>query len=73
MGLTWDEFLKLATIITNLYGSIYYFDKKEIEIKEKNQRVVIAARGYLDFFNDLKYIHFMNEVRISFTNIIIIF
>ena len=67
MGLTWDEFLKLATIITNLDDSIYYFDKEEIEIKEKNRRVATAAKNYLEFFNELKYIQFMNEVRISFT------
>ena len=66
MGLTWDEFLKLATIITNLDDSIYYFDKEEIEIKEKNRRVATAAKNYLEFFNEMKYIHFMNEVRISF-------
>ena len=67
MGLTWDEFLKLATIITNLDDSISHFDKEEIEIKEKNRRVATAAKNYLEFFNELKYIQFMNEVRISFT------
>ena len=69
MGLTWDEFLKLATVITNLADSIYYFDKEEIEIKEKNRKVAAAAKDYLEFFNDLKYMQFMEEVRISFTKI----
>ena len=69
MGLTWDEFLKLATVITNLYHSIYYFDKEEIDIIEKNGRVAAAAKDYFEFFNDFKYMQFMNEVRISFTKI----
>ena len=69
MGLTWDEFLKLATVITNLDDSIYYFDKEEIDIKEKNRRVAAAAEEYQEFFNDFKYMQFMNEVRISFTKI----
>ena len=73
MGLTWEEFLKLATVITNLNYSIYYFDRTKKEIKAKNQRVAAAAKDYLEFFEDLKYIHFMNEVRISLTNVIIIF
>ena len=73
MGLTWDEFLKLATIITNLEDPIYYFDRKEIEIKEKNRRVAAAAKDYLELLNDPKYLEFMNEVRLSLTNVIIIF
>ena len=73
MGLTWDEFLKLATIITNLDDSISYFNRTKKEIKENNQRVAAAAKDYLEFFEDLKYIQFMNEVRISLTNVIIIF
>ena len=67
--LTWDEFLKLATIITNLDDSLYFFKSKNIETEKKNQRVAAAAKEYLDFFNDSKYIYFMNEVRISFTKI----
>ena len=66
MGLTWEEFLKLATVITNLHDSIYYVDDEEIEIKEKNRRVATAGKDYLEFFNDLKYKHFMEEVRISY-------
>ena len=68
MGLTWDEFLELATVINNLVLSIYYFNSEESDIKEKNRRVSAAANDYLEFFNDLKYIQFMNEVRISFEN-----
>ena len=66
MGLTWDEFLELATVINNLALPIYYFNSEEIDIKEKNRRVSAAANDYLEFFNDLKYKQFMNEVRISF-------
>ena len=65
MGLTWDEFLKLATIITNLHDSLYYFNKTEKEIIEKNWKVAAAATNYKEFFNDLKYMQFMNVVRIS--------
>ena len=65
MGLTWDEFLKLATIITNLDDSIYYFDDKKVGIKEKNRRVAAAANNYKEFFNDYKYMKFMEDVRIS--------
>ena len=73
MGLTWDEFLKLATVITNMTDSIYYFNSTKKEIKEKNRRVAAAAEDYLECFNDFKHIQFMNEVRISFTIVIIIF
>ena len=70
MGLTWDEFLKLATIITKLDDSIEYFESKT-SVKEKNRRVTEAAKEYLKFFNDLKYVQFMNEVRKSLTYVII--
>ena len=66
MVLTWEEFLKLATVIYNLALPIVDFDNEEIEIKEKNRRVSRAAQGYKEFFNDFKYMEFMNEVRISF-------
>ena len=65
MALTWDEFLQLAAIVTNLDNSIYYFEEQEIDIKEKNRRVNAAAKKYQEFFSDLKYIQFMKEVRIS--------
>ena len=70
MGLTWEDFLKLAAIISNLRRPIRFFDNKQIGIKEKNRRVAAAAKDYLEFFNDLKYIQFMNEVRISFIKIL---
>ena len=73
MGLTWDEFLKLATVITNLTNSIYYFNREKKGTKEKNQRVAAAAEDYLEFFSDSNYKQFMNEVRTSFTNVMIIF
>ena len=69
MELTWDEFLKLATFITNLATSIYHFGYEKIEIKEKNRRVAAAAKNYFEFFNDLKYLQFMNEVRTSLTKL----
>ena len=68
MGLTWEEFLKLATVITNLDYSIdLCVNNEDIEIEELNRRVATIAKDYLDFFNDLKYMQFMEEVRISFT------
>ena len=69
MRLTWEEYLQLAAVTTNLFLSIEYFDNEEIEITEKNQRVAAAAKDYLEFFEDLKYIQFMNEVRISLTKL----
>ena len=72
MGLTWNQFLKLASVITNLKKPIYDIDKKRIRSKEKNRRVATAAKDYLELFEDLKYMHFMDEVRISFKNLIII-
>ena len=69
MVLTWDEFLKLATVISNLWKPLYYFDYKEDEIKELNRRVAAAAKDYFEFFNDLKYMQFMEEVRISLTKL----
>ena len=65
MGLTWEEFLKLASIITNLNVSIFYFDDKNIEIKERNRRVTAAAQKYQELFNNFKYMELMEEVRIS--------
>ena len=65
MGLTWDDFLKFAAVITSLENSIYYFDDKEIEIEEKYRRVAAAAQAYQEFFLDSKYSDFMKEVGIS--------
>ena len=68
MGLTWEDFLQLATVVTNLSRSIAYFNVgQKIGIKEKNRKVAAAAINYKEFFNDLKYTHFMDEVRLSFT------
>ena len=67
MVLTWEEYLQLAAVVTNLNESIYYFDDEKIEIKEKNRRVAAAAKKYHEFFNELKYLKFMEEVRISLT------
>ena len=69
MGLTWDEFLILITLIENLALLMYNFNDDEIGMKEKNRIVATAAINYKEFFNDLKYIQFMNEVRISLEKI----
>ena len=65
MVLTWEEYLQLASIVTNLNYSIIHFDDGKIEIKEKNRRVAAAAKEYHEFFSELKYMQFMEEVRIS--------
>ena len=72
MGLTWDEFLKLATVISNLKKPIDDFYNKQIGIKELNRRVAAAAIIYKEFFNDLKYFEFMEEVRISSQKILLV-
>ena len=73
MGLTWDEFLKLATVIYNLRKPIADFKNEDLGIKEKNRRVAAAAINYKEFFNDLKYMQFMEDVRISSTKISLLF
>ena len=65
MRLTWDDFLKLTAVITNLGLSISYLDDPNIEIKEKHRRVAAAAQRYKDFFEGSKYSDFMKGVRIS--------
>ena len=65
MELTWDDFLNLAAVITNLHDSIRYFQSSQIDIKEKHRIVAAAAQRYKDFFTDLKYSDFMKVVRIS--------
>ena len=71
MGLTWEEFLQLAAVLTNLRNSIKNFNlDPQIDIKEKNRRVAAAAFNYQEFFNDLKYIQFMEKIRISCTKIL---
>ena len=66
MVLTWEEYLKLAAVIKNLKESIDYFNEEGIEINDKNRKVAEAAKKYQVFFNDFKYIKFMEKVRISF-------
>ena len=68
MGLTWDEFLELASVISNLQIPIVFFNEEEIGSKEKNRRVAAAAKDYIEFFNNLKYMQFMDELRISLSN-----
>ena len=63
MGLTWEEYLQLTAVIKNLAVSITYFDKWEIEIREKNRRVATAAQAYQEFFSDSKYTKFMERLR----------
>lgn len=66
MRLTWEEYLQLAAVITNLKKSINDFDNEEIEITEKNRRVAAAAINYKEFFSVLKYMKFMDEFRNSY-------
>ena len=73
MGLTWDEYLNLVTVITNLWKPIADFKNKDLGIKEKNRRVAAAAINYKEFLNDLKYMQFMEDVRISSTKILLLF
>ena len=70
MRLTWEDFLQLAAVVTNLRDSIenFYFAPED-DIKEKNRKVAASAKNYKEFFNDLKYMKFMNEVRLSFTKL----
>ena len=82
MALSFDEFLKLASVTRKLYRSIYYFgnavdsddsdadsDFDEPEMDRKNQIVAAAAIDYLELFKDAKYFKFLEEVRISSTKI----
>ena len=65
MELTWEDFLGLAAIITNLYNTIGSFQSVKIDIKEKHRRVEAAARNYQELFKESKYVNFMKKVRIS--------
>ena len=69
MGLTWEEFLKLATVISNMTKTFDNYNKEKIGINEKNRRVAAAAEDYHEFLNDFKYMKFMKKVRNSFTKI----
>ena len=71
MGLTWEDFLQLAAVVTNVRDSIGNFSREpKLDIKEKNQKVAAAAVNYREFFNAFKYMRFMEKVRISFTKIL---
>ena len=64
MELTWEEFLQLATVVTTLRDSIGDFILgPENDIKDEHRKVAAAAINYREFFNDLKYMIFMDEVR----------
>ena len=82
MALSFDEFLKLASVTRKLYRSIYYFgnavvsddsdadsDFDEPEMDRKNQIIAASAIAYLELFKDSKYLKFLEEVRISSTKI----
>ena len=57
MGLTWDEFLKLTTVIYNLALPIDDFISEEIEIgetnrfKTKSSKTVCSSRTILKYEN----------------------
>ena len=63
--LTWEEFLKLASVVKNLYAAFCNFNVQEIDIKERNQCVAVAANEYRKLYEDSKYGEFMRIVRIS--------
>ena len=65
MRLTLEEFLRLASVVKKLYESFGNFYVQEMDIKEKNQGVVVAANEYRRLFEDFKYGEFMRIVRIS--------
>ena len=46
MGLTWDDFRKLAAVFTNLFDSIRYCQRSKINIKEKHRRIATASQKY---------------------------
>ena len=82
MALTFDEFLKLASVTRKLYRSISYFrnavvsddsdadsDFDEPQMDKKDQIVAASATAYLELFKDSKYLKFLEEVRISSTKI----
>ena len=66
MTLTWGEFLNLAAVVQNLFGSMEYFDDKKIDIKELNRRVFETAQKYFDFLRDTRYVEFIKYIRISY-------
>ena len=65
MALTWEEYLQLAAVVTNLDDWIIYYGDEKLEIKEKNRRVTAAAQKYQEVFNNYTYMDFTEEVRIS--------
>ena len=70
MELTWEEFLQLATVVTTLRDSIWYFNlNPENDIIEEHRKVAAAAINYRELFNDLKYMKFMDELRLCFTKL----
>ena len=64
MKLTWEDFEKYASIVTNLKYSIDYFDAQKNDIKEQNRRVAFAANEYRNLLNDVKFVEFTELVRI---------
>ena len=64
MKLIWDDFLNLASIVTNLYESICDFYEEEFTIQQKHRRVADTANEYRNFFKDSKYFEFIKIVRI---------
>ena len=65
MRLTWDDFLKLAAVITNLRNSILDFGFPLSKLVEKRRGILAAVQRYQDFFKDSKYSECMEKIRIS--------
>ena len=65
MKLTWEEFLKLVSIVRNLFDSISKYNKQKIDIKEKTRRIALAVNECRKLFKDSKFVEFTETFRIS--------
>ena len=68
MTLIWKEFLNLTDVLRNLIEPLHNFYTEKIDIKELNRRVAKAAKDYLAFFKDAKYMEFTNTMRSGLNN-----
>ena len=64
MKLTWEDFQMYASIVTNLFESINYFNTQNNDIREENRRVAVAANEYLNILKDVKFVEFTELLRI---------
>ena len=59
MTVTWTDFLSIATIITELYDSIYYFEERG----KPHEEVRKAAEKYRDFFKNTSFAKLIEGAR----------